>query len=548
MSKPGRFSFLCILLVCFCILSAWSKPNDGKRYFVMNLYKKAIESFSGRTDEESQYGLGMSYLKLGLLYQEMYDSLVALNIHYYELLLAREKHLKVVYEEAKNLDTSKFPEYDIEYAKYRSKYVRYYLGIAYSQNSEYEKSTQMLRQFLQDAPTEYKDYALIALGKSLYLQGKKEEALKAWNSISPNPNSQIASELAATYLRLNYVDKERFNALVSNLGPVTRSEYELKRFHRNTAYIYLAVNELDDAKKYFDKINLSQPCYVERLDKIEREYLALDIDIEFFDPIIFSDLSKFYFANARERFKALASHREYRLDALYGEAFSLYQLGDYKTAIVRLKELTRDDEVEAFAEILSGACLYKLGKKADAIGEKDEGKAYVFWEALKKRYKNSPTLMVELANAYAECGVEIKEATRMCNQALKTILRNPKKARLEEYLPMNAFPKEEIYRRMGKTFFVAGEIDNAIKAYEIAHDVVHKGVVGMRRRGNDPALMLNLAFAYYKRGFNTYKEPTGTYSIMQQFYPEVYPLHNAMQGIFVIEANLHGIRDDERFP
>jgi len=532
----NRTPFLCFLLIFFHTFSALSKPNDGKRYFVMNLYKKAIESFSEGSDEESLYGLGMSYLKLGLLYKEMCDSLVALNIHYYELLLAREQYLRVVYEEAKNLDTSQYPEYDIEYAKYKSKYVRYYLSIAYCRNGEYGKSERMLRLFLQNVPVGYKDYALIALGEPLYLQGKKDEAIKVWDSISSKPNAYVASELAATYLRLNHIDKERFNKLVAGFDPEGRNEYELKRFHRNMAYIYLAVNELDDAKKYFDKIRLSQPCLVERLDKIERDDLALDVELEFFDPIIFDYLSKFYLANAREIFKSLISHRKYRLDALYGEAFCLYQFGDYETAVERLKELKGDDEVEGFAKILSGACLYKLGKKTDAVEE---------WEAVKKRYQTSPTLMVELAHAYAECEFNLKEAVRICSQALKTIYRNPKRTRLTEYPPMNAFPKEEIYRRMGKTFFIAGEIDDAINTYEIAHDAIHKGVVGMRRRGNDPALMLNLAFAYYKRSFNTYKEPTGTYSIMQQFYSEIYPLHNAMQGIFVIEGNLHGIKSKE---
>ena len=549
MSRLNRFSFVGILLVFFNVLPTCA--NDGKRYFVMNWYKQAIESFAVGTDEESQYGSGLSYLKLGLLYKEMCDSLVALNIHYYELLLAREQHLKVVYEEAKNLNTSKYPEYDIKYAKYNSKYVRYYLGITYCQNGGYEKSEKMLRQFLQDATarneverrsglSEYKDYALIALGESLYLQGKKDEAQNTWNSISATNfnNPYIASELATTYVRLDYniAEAEKIYAQITNVKPNTQNEFDLKRLHRNIAYICLSQNKLNDAKGHFDKLCLFKPCFVEKLDKIQRGELVLDIEVEFFDPIIFNHFSKFYLANALEKFKVLKSHPKYRLDALYGEVLCLYQLGHYNTVVSRLDELTGDDEVGGFAKILLGACLYKLGKKADATGE---------WVAVKNRYKNSPTLMVELAHTYAECGVELEEAARMCNQTLKTILRNPKKVNLTEYPPMNAFPKEDIYRRMGKTFFVAGKIDDAINAYEIVYDAVHKGVVGMRRRGNAPILMLNLAFAYYKRGFNTYKEPTGTYSIMQQFYPEVYPLHTAMQGIFAIEGNLHGIRGED---
>ena len=88
------------------------------------------------------------------------------------------------------------------------------------------------------------------------------------------------------------------------------------------------------------------------------------------------------------------------------------------------------------------------------------------------------------------------------------------------YAPVNAFPQREFYRRAGNSVVnlstyanqelqasdlgistEAGLIDCAVWIYQRGHIVAYPYTIDEAPWGNDPVLIINMAYANYLRGF-----------------------------------------------
>jgi tetratricopeptide (TPR) repeat protein len=522
-----RFTFYASYLLLFVFLLSGSTfaQADGSTLFLRNRYHEALAAFpENPSDPQTRYRLGLCYLKLGLMYMEMHHAFLPLSTHAYEALDALKDYLG---EKARP-----------------SVYTPYYLGLALCESGDDERGINALNRYLssKNIPDLFQGYALCALGECYYRRGNQEDASATFDRLRrlAHPPS-VEATLAATYQRLGIhaeVVSEVYQRYQKVSPPASQAP---PRFYLSQATIASQRGDPAAALQFIKKMDVTQPDLKDRVDEVQ--------SLEFFHPRIFRDVGEVYLRQASLMFSTLNRQLpDLDKDLRYAHALILVQLRDYDGARRVLEPFLNpaptDDILKGCGQILLGTCYHALGQTAEARS---------VWQRVST---DNPILAVELASAYAAARMEPMRTAQLIHTALSSIPRITRDSPAF-YPPVDAFPQREVYRRAGNALLNLSQyataqdtaplemrveenvIDIAVRTYKMGLMAAYPYAIDQPPRGNDPALLINMAYAGYKRGFTFWGGTTEAYSELQESYPELYPLHLMIQLLYAIYLNVH---------
>ena len=527
--KPKQiflFYFCAFFILCLGPILAMVDADPTTLYF-QNQYHKAIDTMPNPTpDVETSYLLGLSYLKLGLMYMEIHPAFLSLARDYYQEL---------------NLLPKRIPG-----QARPSIYTIYYLGLTYLELGDYENAIFALKNFLsQDPSKDFAGYAQCALGMGYYLNGKRSQAEVQFRSV-PTESDSVVLCLANVYQHLR-INSDQVTQIYQRLS----STSGLHRFH----LVASLTSYQGDYNKAIKWIRLKSQVrntqnWIDWQDQVDDTQ-----QIEFFHPRLFIDIGEVYLRQASNIFaKLIGARPDFDADLHYGRALILFYLQDYNQAVEEIESLfsSRPSSIilSESAQILSAKCHYKLDRRNTAV------------EIWQRVATDKPIIAVELANAYAEAQLEPVKSAELIRVAMGKIKNITKGRQVTEetpdfYAPVNAFPQREFYRRAGNSVInlstyanqelqasdlgiptEAGLIDCAVRIYQQGHIVAYPYTIDEAPWGNDPVLIINMAYANYLRGFTHWSGVLEALSVIQRDYAELYPLHKMAQVIYTIRQSL----------
>jgi tetratricopeptide (TPR) repeat protein len=505
-------------IVCFLVFVASSnglgRSEDGWDYFLLNQYNKAIDAFQTESKNAgSLYGLALSYMRYGQLNAKIYQQMLPLGSRYYKLLLALKgvKH---------------------------SDYTPYYLGITQLSLEEYEPAMANLSSVIENpnVSLRYKGYAKLALGKCYFRRGKMDEAKRLWETVEKTIGSDrlLGSELAALYTE-HAIKTSQMLSLCRDYAEMGAPPEQASRFWHNVGWVLYKNGYTEESLNLFSKADMTAPDLVDNVYEEKK--------VKFYVPVHFMRRAIVYFANSALILEKLSRESGDRLekktferissvtginrknnhgdDILYGLALCYLEMGETERGVEVLKRLknSRDENILSHVAALLGRAYYQ---------EKQPDNARLEWNEVERNSANEPAALIDLAYTYARLGVN--------RERVRGLLESVKKLDLAKayFPPYGAIPVSEKYRRMGVAYLNVGKIDEALDSFENGHNRAGKSTVSNLRRGNEPLLLMDIAFAFFLKGYNSYSQPTEMYLVMQRYYPELIQLHNLMQGIFAL--------------
>ena len=505
-------------IVCFLVLVAssngLSRSEDGWDYFLLNQYNKAIDAFQTESKNAGPlYGLALSYMRYSQLNAKIYQQMLPLGSRYYKLLLALKgvKH---------------------------SSYTPYYLGINQLSLGEYEQAIDNLSSVIDnpDVSLRYKGYAKLALGECYFRQGKMDEAKRLWETVEKTIGSDrlLGSELAALYTEHAIKTSQMLN-LCRDYAEMGAPPEQTSRFWHNVGWVLYKNGYTEESLDFFSNADMTAPDLVDNVYEEKK--------VKFYVPVHFNHRATVYFANSALILEKLSRESGNRLekktferisdvtginrknnhgdDILYGLALCYLEIGETERSVEVLRRLKdrRDESMLPHVAILLGRAYYQ---------KKQPDNARLEWDEVERNSADKPAALIDLAYTYARL--------RGNREQVQVLLESVRKLDLVKahFPPYGAIPASEKYRRMGIAYLNVGKIDEALDSFENGHNRAGKSTVSNLRRGNEPLLLLDIAFAFYLKGYNSYSQPTEMYLVMQRYYPELIQLHNLMQGIFAL--------------
>jgi tetratricopeptide (TPR) repeat protein len=491
-----------------------SRSEDGWDYFLLNRYNKAIDAFETEPrNAGSLYGLALSYMRYGQLNAKIYQQVLPLGSRYYKLLLALKgvKH---------------------------SIYTPYYLGLTQLNLEEYKPAIANLSSVIDnpDVNSRYKGYAKLALGECYFRQGKMDEAKRLWGTVEKTIDSDrlLGSELAVLYTE-HAIKSSQMLGLCRDYAEKVAPPEQASRFWHNVGWVLYKNGYTEESLDLFSKAEMIAPDLVDNVYEEKK--------VKFYVPVHFNRRSIVYFANSALILEKLSREAGNRLekktferisdvtginrnnnhgdDILYGLALCYLEIGEAERAAEVLKRLknSRDEDILPHVAALLGRAYYQKKQPDSARSE---------WAEVERNPANNPAALIDLAYTYARLGINREQVQGLLESARSLDLAKA------YFPPYGAIPVSEKYRRMGAAYLNMGEIDEALDSLENGHNRAGKSTVSNLRRGNEPLLLLDIAFAFYLKGYNSYSQPTEMYLVMQRYYPELIQLHNLMQGIFAL--------------
>jgi tetratricopeptide (TPR) repeat protein len=507
-------------IACFLVFAAssngLSRSEDGWDYFLLNQYNKAIDAFQTNPEKEeagSLYGLAMSYMRYGQFNSKIYQQMLPLGSRYYKLLLALKgvKH---------------------------SIYTSYYLGLTQLNLGEYEPAISSFSSVMADPDvnSRYKGYAEMALGECYFRQGEMDKAKRLWETVEKTIDSDrlLGSELAVLYTEHAVKTSQMLN-LCRDYAKVGAPPEQASRFWQNVGWVLYKNGYTEESLDLLSKADMTVPDLVDNVYEEKK--------VKFYVPVHFERRATVYFANSALILEKLSRESGIRFeektlkrisdvtginrkknhgdDILYSLALCYLEIGETERAAEVLKRLkdSRDEDILPHVAALLGRAYYQKKQPDSARSE---------WDEVERNSANNPAALIDLAYTYARLGIN--------RERVRGLLESAKSLDLAKtyFPPYGTIPMSEKYRRMGAAYLNMGEIDEALDSFENGHNRAGKSTVSNLRRGNEPLLLVDIAFAFYLKGYNSYSQPTEMYLVMQRYYPELIQLHNLIQGIFAL--------------
>jgi tetratricopeptide (TPR) repeat protein len=418
----------------------------GSLYTRFNDYQKAIETYQrylSRSDGNNNVAIleaaADTCANLGMIYDVFSNSLANLHIDYYEYKLKLIKQIT--------------PD-DISM-------INYFLGLEYYALNEIDKA---LESFKKVELIPYDNLAKIKIAGCYYKKGQKDKANKIWSGIKIGTNNMLAfSELWLTFLETGKFaesDMGLKQALIIRdwLGkPGNATDYSLYIRH-NLAGIYCLSGEIDGSFEQFAG------------DDIKLPEIKLS-NSRFFRSSNFRILAMAYLEKANEYYTECVQLDNQNADAYkYQLGWCLLRSSKLDESIAEFQSLSKGQyKIKSLIGI--GVALYRKGEKDNAINILDK---------VVREKSDDKEILGELGYAYAKLGIALDRALEYANKS-----GNQVKIAFVHY--QLAFTEKNQNQRILR-------LNEAISLLD-----KNRGTLGYYN--NDPFLLVDLANAYYHKGF-----------------------------------------------
>ncbi len=490
MRRTALFLSSLVLLTAVQVSAADDAVTKAMKLYEKQHYEDAaavLRSDAASIDQPRQgtanLTLGMVYFKNALLHRELFQAAAS----------ASQDCLK-------KLAAARGPA--------RSHFVDFYLGEALMETGKPAAAAIHLEKFSASGNLEprYRSEAKVCLGLCYYQNHEAEKAKELWSAIDSS-DPEVKAELAAAYSKAGLADKNPAALAAESLAAAKRSGKPLSmRMVKSILAVYAKAGQTEKGLDLLKRSELKAYSY--------RETLGKSKIINFYDLTLLGDMATIYGqASIAYLEKAAADPKvkdaaEFYLGQSYALFGSLDQSAKVTAAFVSSSQMPQ--QYKDRIRVWQGANLYQQRRVTDAVG---------VWDELLRKQPEDPDLLAEVLFACsrlrAECAQTVKKSTAAAEAG---------EGRKYSILKI----------AVGRYYLRKLDYAKAASYLEAGRDKGNKNKI----EANDPAMLVNLAEAYYRT--KNFSEALEIYFEMSKQFPEVRQIQEALQGIYAVEHKSAG--------
>jgi hypothetical protein len=481
------------LLLLFVAMPAMA--TEGVTARAMKLYEKhryeeaarllrpEIVAMDAGRQAEASLALGMIYLGSAMLYRELYQAALTVELDYLTQLRKQK---------------SATP----------SRYVDLYLGQILLETGRPADGAKYLRQFSErkGAEATTKSLAEIELGLAYNRQKQSQKAWHEWSK-SDSGNPEIKAALAGAYAAAGMQDKKPVSLADAALND-TKSQHHTPgaRMLRNLLRAYSDGDAPEKALELLSHDEINSPAYVEDLGSSKM--------ISFYDASLLDDSAKVNLSTAVRYLEQASRDTKTRDTATFYLADAYLQQGN---AVLSLRSAADFLSKSGMPQQYRNIALVNQASAQNMAGRHAEANAA--WLSLAEKSTDDPASLAAVMSACAQAGGD-------CTKLEKFALGAIEKGEGKKYFSLNA--------ALGKYYLLHKDYPKAMLYIEAGRDKANKNRIEI----NDPLMLVGLAEAYYRN--KKFSENLEIYFEIGKQYPLVRQIQDAMQGIYAMEQQSAG--------
>ncbi|MGE5173785.1 MAG: hypothetical protein ACM3MD_08150, partial [Betaproteobacteria bacterium] len=441
----------------------------------------------GSIDQSKQgmanLALGMAYLKNAQLHRELHQAAVTASQDYLKKLAAAKQA--------------------------RSRFVYFYLGDVLLETEKPGVAATYLEKFAGSAGVDprYRAMAKACLGLSYYRNHESQKAQELWAGIDAS-DPEVKAELAAVYSKAGLAGKNPASMADESLAAAKRSGKPLSmRMIKNIMAVYVRTEQTEKGLDLLKRTDMKAYSYQETLGKSKV--------INFYDLSLLGDMATLYGkASILYLEKAVLDPKTRDAAEFYlAQAHALFGSIEKssKVATVFVSSSQMPQPYKDRMRVWQGAGLYQKNHVTTEVVN--------VWDELSRKKPEDPDLLAEVlfncSRLKIECAKIVQKSATVADAGGGKKLANLNIA-------------------IGKYYL--GKLDNgrAVSYLEAGRDKSNKNKI----ESNDPAMLVNLADAYYRT--KKYSEALEIFFEMSKQFPEVRQIQEAMQGVYAVEHKSAG--------
>ena len=447
-----------------------------------------LRAESGSIDQSNQGAanliLGMAYFKNAQLHRELQQAAATATQDYLKKLAAAQ-------------------------GQSRSRYVDFYLGDVLLETGKAGVAAIYLEKFFGASGVEarYREMAKAGLGLCYYENKNMQKAQELWDGIDTS-NPEVKFELAAVYARAGLTDKNVIGMVDESIAAMKRTGKPLSmRMMKNIISVFARTEQTDRGLDLLKHTDMKTYSY--------RETIGKSKIINFYDLALLGDMAALYGQASIFHLEKAALDPKTRdaADFYLSQAYSLYGFLE-KASKVSAAFVSTSHMPASYKDrirVWQGANLYQKNHTLTEVVN--------IWDELSRKEPADPDLLAEIL---FNCSRLRIECTRITQKSTTLVEAGEGK----KTAPLNI--------AIGKYYLGKQDTAKAASYLEAGRDKSNKNKI----ESNDPAMLVNLADAYYRT--KKFSESLEIYFEMSKQFPEVRQIQEAMQGVYAVEHKSAG--------
>lgn len=489
-----RFFVVIVLAPAFMVSAAFGADDAVTRatkLFEKRHYGEAVSLLraeSGSIDRSNQGAanlvLGMAYFKNAQLHRELQQAAAAASQDYLKKLAAAQ-------------------------GKSRSRYVDFYLGDVLLETGKAGVAAIYLEKFsgANGVEARHRAMAKADLGLCYYENKETQKAQGLWDGIDTS-DPEVKTELAAVYAKAGLTDKNVIGMVDESITAMKRARKPLSmRMMKNIISVYARTEQTDRGLDLLKHMDMKTYSY--------RETISKSKIINFYDLALLGDMATLYGQASIIHLEKAELDPKTRdaADFYLSQAYSLFGFLE-KASKVTAAFVSTSHMPPLYKDrirVWQGANLYRKNHMLTEV--------VTIWDELLRKEPADPDLLAEIL---FNCSRLRIECTRIAQKSTTLV----EAGESTKTAPLNIAIGE----------YYLGKLDNvkAASYLEAGRDKSNKNKI----ESNDPAMLVNLADAYYRT--KKFSESLEIYFEMSKQFPEVRQIQEAMQGVYAVEHKSAG--------
>ncbi len=448
-----------------------------------SLLRPQLTAMDAAHKAAASLALGMSYLGSAMLYRDLHQAALVIELDYLRQLRKQKTGTP-------------------------SRYVDLYLGQTLLEADKPAEAAVYLKKFAaqKSVPPEARSLAVVGLGVAYSKLKEMQKANNVWSSLDKR-KPEIKAALAGAYAETG---AQAYNPVL--LADTALNDAKMQGHIPSAGMInnilraYSFAGAPDKALDFLDSKDLAEASYIEELGASK--------SISFYDPGLLDNLSRIHLRAAVSYFEQASHDEKTGKIATYYLAEAYLRMGNAELSLRNVDNFLAQSGIPVQYRnmaLVNRAGAYNIaGRRVEALAA---------WLTMAEKSAEDPALLAEVMMSCAQSRAD-------CIKLEKNALASIEKGEGKKFFPLNI--------ALGKYYLRQKQYAKALLYLEAGRDKANKNKI----EANDPVMLVDLAQVYY---FNKkYSENLEIYFELGKQYPVVRQLQEAMQGIYAIEQHSAG--------
>jgi hypothetical protein len=488
-------NFFCKFLLAVALLMAGHANADDLTVRAMKLYemhhyeaaekllRPQLAAMDSAHKAAASLALGMSYLGSAMLYRNLHQAALAVEIDYLGQLRKQRSGTP-------------------------SRYVDLYLGQALLEADKPAEAVVYLKKFAaqKSVPSDARSFAIVGLGVAYNKLKQMQKSNSAWSSVDKR-KPEIKAALAGAYAMTG---TQGYNLVL--LADTALNDAKLQghvpsaSMLSNILRAYSFAGSTDKALDLLDSRDLAEASYIEELGASK--------SISFYDAGLLADLYRIHLRAAVSYLDQASRDEKTGKIATYYLAEAYLLMGNAEMSLRNAANFLAQSGLPL--QYRNKAMVNQAGAYSIS-GRHTE--ARTAWLAMAEKSTEDPALLAVVMVSCVQSGLD-------CLKLEKHALDAIEKGEGKKFFPLNT--------ALGRYYLRQKQYAKALLYLEAGRDKANKNKI----EANDPVMLVDLAQAYYLN--RKYSENLEIYFELGKQFPVVRQLQEAMQGIYAMEQHSAG--------